>query len=87
MTIRLTVRATKTGNFNSHARVGRDLTAIDQLLHDNLDFNSHARVGRDRKSFYKTQAWRHFNSHARVGRDVGITDRAYIAYISTHTPV
>ena len=33
-------------NFNSHARVGRDL-ALAKMIKKLGDFNSHARVGRD----------------------------------------
>ena len=33
-------------NFNSHARVGRDISMHCRSL-EKIDFNSHARVGRD----------------------------------------
>ena len=33
-------------NFNSHARVGRDATNVEDVQKF-YDFNSHARVGRD----------------------------------------
>ena len=36
------------GNFNSHARVGRD-AALEEMRGEDDDFNSHARVGRDVK--------------------------------------
>ena len=39
----------RTKNFNSHARVGRDLNDSRQIRLDS-HFNSHARVGRDWKS-------------------------------------
>ena len=40
----------QSGDFNSHARVGRDLSdAIVKLIF--VDFNSHARVGRDSIKF------------------------------------
>ena len=41
--------ANATDDFYSHARVGRDITAV-QLLKNHLDFYSHARVGRDKKA-------------------------------------
>ena len=40
----------ETGDFNSHARVGRDHGRCFQKP-DVENFNSHARVGRDRRIF------------------------------------
>ena len=55
-------------NFNSHARVGRDLSPVTSE-HTSEDFNSHARVGRDSPVVCLRRCDNHFNSHARVGRD------------------
>ena len=55
-------------NFNSHARVGRDLVPIEKIT-KNMNFNSHARVGRDPRDLEQVAREVHFNSHARVGRD------------------
>ena len=44
---------TLTLNFNSHARVGRDL-ALFEFPFAIEDFNSHARVGRDALAYSST---------------------------------
>ena len=72
-------------NFNSHARVGRDVTDFI-LSHLYYNFNSHARVGRDPEQLECRMQQLNFNSHARVGRDCGMVDYAVAAHISTHTP-
>ena len=72
-------------NFNSHARVGRDLgVALFSTMPP--DFNSHARVGRDGRASTAAISAGNFNSHARVGRDLGIPTKTVTPYISTHTP-
>ena len=56
-------------NFNSHARVGRDILVSKAVKHLSY-FNSHARVGRDIRAVGNTLIISlNFNSHARVGRD------------------
>ena len=55
-------------NFNSHARVGRDVTKVAHNCAFE-HFNSHARVGRDCGVLIFPFPARNFNSHARVGRD------------------
>ena len=73
-------------NFNSHARVGRDLR-IHGRSTDGDYFNSHARVGRDLGDTAAAASCSNFNSHARVGRDHG-RYLLFLGYeISTHTPV
>ena len=73
-------------NFNSHARVGRDLL-LCQVHHSEFYFNSHARVGRDLSAAAVVMEFVNFNSHARVGRDYQDFQIIYMYAISTHTPV
>ena len=73
-------------NFNSHARVGRDLSC--KLVSDSrLHFNSHARVGRDvLKNVYQHT----FDSISTHTPAWGVTELLpflfYDIHISTHTP-
>ena len=55
-------------DFNSHARVGRDIT-LKTICRKTKYFNSHARVGRDTEISGEIPYKVDFNSHARVGRD------------------
>ena len=73
-------------NFNSHARVGRDI-GIGADPGIGGDFNSHARVGRDADRFRPAGMGGNFNSHARVGRDPILLLGLPNVKISTHTPV
>ena len=57
-------------DFNSHARVGRDVGVYYVKIQIGY-FNSHARVGRDAVHGGNTRRRVYFNSHARVGRDMG----------------
>ena len=72
-------------NFNSHARVGRDVSATLDFS-DIIYFNSHARVGRDLHGLTARLRIEHFNSHARVGRDMIMYRIQQLENISTHTP-
>ena len=74
------------GNFNSHARVGRDNRQHSRQP-GTADFNSHARVGRDLSDLFSVRRPANFNSHARVGRDTDAMLKLMERLISTHTPV
>ena len=72
-------------HFNSHARVGRDIS--DPVRCPAFqNFNSHARVGRDWLHHLHHTIFSYFNSHARVGRDGKTWQQREELHISTHTP-
>ena len=75
------------GDFNSHAREGRDMRGRrSQEITEH--FNSHAREGRDLVAVMGVCYACNFNSHAREGRDrFGYCSLDRIKDISTHTPV
>ena len=53
----------RTGDFNSHARVGRDTDGVSVSGVEVLYFNSHARVGRDSLLQYLSTDLRLISTH------------------------
>ena len=79
-----TGKARQIKDFNSHAHVERDQTALScqSLLRH---FNSHAHVERDMPAHVLLVERRNFNSHAHVERDDVCFFYVVLYAISTHT--
>ena len=71
-------------DFNSHARVGRDVNWMGDLFW--MIISTHTPAWGVTATRYATRAQNDFNSHARVGRDCFISNHSLFDKISTHTP-